>query len=400
MTLTYDHIQAAADRLNGHIERTPQRHSRTLSEITGSEVFVKFENLQFTASFKERGALNKLLTLGEEERRRGVIAASAGNHAQALAYHGQRLGVPVTIVMPKATPTVKVEHTRRFGAEVVLHGETYDEAADHATAIRRQFDLVLVHPFDDLEVMAGQGTLAAEMLQDCPDLDVLMVPIGGGGLIAGCATAAKTIKPEVRVFGVEAAMYPSFTSRMRGLRAATGGQTIAEGIAVKEVGDLTYAIARPLVEDVVLVEEATLERAVALYANIEKTIAEGAGAASLAALLAHPNRFRGKKVGLILTGGNIDSRLLASVLTRELVREQRLVSLRIIGDDRPGLLATVSSVIGSAGGNIIEVAHNRLALDVPAKGAEFDIMVETRDAQHTQEIMDALRDRGYPPRAV
>ncbi len=400
MTLTYDHIKAAAARLNGHIERTPQRHSRTLSEITGAEVYVKFENLQFTASFKERGALNKLLSLGEEERRRGVIAASAGNHAQGLAYHGQRLGAPVTIVMPKATPTVKVEHTRRFGAEVVLHGDSYDEASDHAQAIRRQFDLVLVHPFDDVDVMAGQGTVAAEMLEDNPDLDAIMVQIGGGGLIAGCATAAKALKPEIGVFGVEPAMYPSFTSRMRGLRGSAGGQTIAEGIAVKEVGDLTYAVVRPLVEEVMLVEEASLERAVALYANIEKTIAEGAGAAGLAALLAHPNRFRGKKVGLILSGGNIDSRLLASVLTRELVREQRLVSLRITGDDRPGLLATVSAVIGAAGGNIIEVAHNRLALDVPAKGAEFDIMVETRDAQHTQEIMDALRDHGYPPRAV
>jgi len=400
MTLTFDHIKAAAERLNGHIERTPQRLSRTLSEITGAEVFVKFENLQFTASFKERGALNKLLSLSGDERRRGVIAASAGNHAQGLAYHGQRLGVPVTIVMPKATPTVKVEHTRRFGAEVVLHGESYDEASDHAAAIRRQFDLVLVHPFDDIEVMAGQGTLAAEMLEDCPDLDVMMVQIGGGGLIAGVATAARAMKPDVRVFGVEPAMYPSFTSRMRGLRGAAGGQTIAEGIAVKEVGDLTYAIARPLVEEVMLVEEASLEHAVALFANIEKTVAEGAGAAGLAALLANPSRFRGKKVGVILSGGNIDSRLLASVLTRELVREQRLVSLRIIGDDRPGLLATVSAVIGQAGGNIIEVAHNRLALDVPAKGAEFDIMVETRDAQHTQEIMDALRDHGYPPRAV
>ncbi len=295
---------------------------------------------------------------------------------------------------------MKVEHTRRFGAEVVLHGDSYDEASDHAQAIRRQFDLVLVHPFDDVDVMAGQGTVAAEMLEDNPDLDAIMVQIGGGGLIAGCATAAKALKPEIGVFGVEPAMYPSFTSRMRGLRGSAGGQTIAEGIAVKEVGDLTYAVVRPLVEEVMLVEEASLERAVALYANIEKTIAEGAGAAGLAALLAHPNRFRGKKVGLILSGGNIDSRLLASVLTRELVREQRLVSLRITGDDRPGLLATVSAVIGAAGGNIIEVAHNRLALDVPAKGAEFDIMVETRDAQHTQEIMDALRDHGYPPRAV
>jgi threonine dehydratase len=400
MTLTYDHIEAAAERLKGHIERTALRRSRTLSEITGADVFIKFENLQFTASFKERGALNKLLALTPQERAKGVIAASAGNHAQALAYHGQRLGVPVTIVMPKATPTVKVEHTRRFGAEVVIEGESYDEAGEHAAAIRRQFDLVLVHPFDDLEVMAGQGTVAKEMLEEEPDLEVLIAPVGGGGLIAGSATAAKALKPEIRVFGAEAAMYPSFATRMRGLRAAVGGQTIAEGIAVKQVGELTYAIARPLVEDVLLVEEAYLERAVALFANVEKTIAEGAGAAGLGALLAHPNRFRGQKVGLILTGGNIDSRLLASVLTRELVREQRLVSLRIIGDDRPGLLATVSAVIGQAGGNIIEVAHNRLALDVPAKGAEFDIMVETRDAQHTEEIMDALRDKGYPPRAV
>ena len=400
MTLTYSNIEAAAERLNGHIERTPLRRSRTLSEITGAEVFIKFENLQFTASFKERGALNKLLTLTPEERARGVIAASAGNHAQALAYHGQRLGVPVTIVMPKAPPTVKVEHTRRFGAEVVIEGESYDEAGEHAAAIRRQLDLVLVHPFDDLEVMAGQGTVAKEMLEDEPGLEVLVVPVGGGGLISGVATAAKSLKPEIRVIGAEAAMYPSFAARMRGLQAAIGGQTIAEGIAVKHVGELTYAIARPLVEDVLLVEEASLEQAVALFANVEKTIAEGAGAAGLGALLSHPSRFRGQKIGLILTGGNIDSRLLASVLTRELVREQRLVSLRIIGDDRPGLLATVSAVIGQAGGNIIEVAHNRLALDVPAKGAEFDIMIETRDAQHTEEIRDALRDKGYPPRAV
>jgi threonine dehydratase len=400
MTLTYQHIEAAADRLKGHIERTPQRRSRTLSEITGAQVWIKFENLQFTASFKERGALNKLLTLSDEERKRGVIAASAGNHAQALAYHGQRLGVPVTIVVPKATPMVKVEHTRRFGAEVVIEGESYDEAGEHAAAIRRQLDLVLVHPFDDLEVMAGQGTVAKEMLEEEPGLEELIVPVGGGGLIAGAATAAKALSPDIRVIGAEAAMYPSFAARMRGLPAAVGGQTIAEGIAVKQVGELTYAVARPLLEDVVLVEEAYLERAVALYSNVEKTIAEGAGAAGLGALLAHPSRFRGKKIGLILSGGNIDSRLLASVLTRELVREQRLVSLRIIGDDRPGLLATVSAVIGQAGGNIIEVAHNRLALDVPAKGAEFDIMVETRDAQHTREIMDALRDKGYPPRAV
>ncbi|HRD28605.1 MAG TPA: threonine ammonia-lyase [Caulobacter sp.] len=400
MTLTLQDIKAAAGRLAGHVERTPCRYSRTLSEITGAQVWIKFENLQFTAAYKERGALNKLLLLSEEERARGVIAASAGNHAQGLAYHGARLGVPVTIVMPKGTPFVKVEHTRQHGANVVIFGDTYDEAAAHAQQLREERGLTFVHPFDDYDVMAGQGTIALEMLEDVPDLEILPVPIGGGGLISGVATAAKAINPNVRVVGCEPAMFPSFTARMRGLNAEAGGQTIAEGIAVKEVGTRTYAIARPLIDDVLLLEEPYIERAIALYCNVEKTIAEGAGAASLAALLAYPERFRGKKCGLILCGGNIDTRLLASVLTRELVRAQRLVSLRIIGDDRPGLLATVSRVIGEMGGNIIEVAHNRLALDVPAKGAEFDIMIETRDAQHTQEIMDALRESGYPPRAV
>ena len=400
MTLTLEDIKAAAGRLAGHIERTPCRHSRTLSEITGAQVWVKFENLQFTAAYKERGALNKLLLLTDDERRRGVIAASAGNHAQGLAYHGHRLGVPVTIVMPKGTPFVKVEHTRQHGATVVIHGDTYDEAAIHAQILCEQGALTFVHPFDDYDVMAGQGTIALEMLEDVPDLEILPVPIGGGGLISGVATAAKALKPDIRIIGCEPAMYPSFTSKMRGMPAEAGGQTIAEGIAVKQVGTKTYAIARPLIDDVLLLEESYIERAVALYCNVEKTIAEGAGAASLAALLAYPERFRGKKCGLILCGGNIDTRLLASVLTRELVRAQRLVSLRIIGDDRPGLLATVSRVIGEMGGNIVEVAHNRLALDVPAKGAEFDIMIETRDAQHTQEIMDALRASGYPPRAV
>ncbi len=400
MTITLDDIRAAAARLEGHVERTPCRYSRTLSEITGAEVWVKFENLQFTAAYKERGALNKLLLLSDEERARGVIAASAGNHAQGLAYHGARLGVPVTIVMPKGTPFVKVEHTRQHGANVVIFGDTYDEAAAHAQQLREERNLTFVHPFDDYDVMAGQGTIALEMLEDVPDLEVLPVPIGGGGLISGVATAAKAIKPDIRIIGCEPAMFPSFTARMRGLNAEAGGQTIAEGIAVREVGTKTYAIARPLIDDVLLLEEPYIERAVALYCNVEKTIAEGAGAASLAALLAYPERFRGKKCGLILCGGNIDTRLLASVLTRELVRAQRLVSLRIIGDDRPGLLATVSRVIGEMGGNIIEVAHNRLALDVPAKGAEFDIMIETRDAQHTQEIMVALRDSGYPPRTV
>jgi threonine dehydratase len=402
MSLAFDDILAAKDRLQGHIERTPCRRSRTLSEITGADVWVKFENLQFTAAYKERGALNKLLQLSAAEKKRGVIAASAGNHSQGLAYHAARLGIPVTIVMPRGTPFVKVQQTRAHGAEVVIDGEGYDEASAFAMKLREERDLVFVHPFNDLDVMAGQGTVALEMLEDAPGLEILPIPIGGAGLIAGMATAAKHVKPDIKIVGLEPAMYPSFTARMRGVNAgaASGGATIAEGIAVKQVGDLSYSVARPLVDEVVLVEEPFFERAIALYCNVEKTVTEGAGAGSLAALLAFPEKFRGKSCGLIITGGNIDTRLLASVLTRELVREQRIVSLRIIGDDRPGLLGTVSAIIGRMGANIIEVAHNRLALDVPAKGAEFDILIETRDAQHTQEIMDALREAGYPPRAV
>ncbi len=398
MSVTFDDILAARDRLAGQIERTPCRYSRTLSQITGAEVWVKFENQQFTAAFKERGALNKLLLLSASERKRGVIAASAGNHAQALAYHAARLGVPSVIVMPRGTPMVKIEHTRAFGAEVVIEGETFHEANIYALSLRDERGMVFVPPFNDVDVIAGQGTVALEMLEDAPEIDTLVVPIGGGGLIAGVATVAKTLRPDVKVYGMEATMYPSFTAKMRGISPAIGGQSIAEGIAVKEVGEITYAVARPLIEDVLLIEEPFFERAIALYCNVEKTVAEGAGAGALAALLARPDVFRGRKCGLILTGGNIDTRLLASVLTRELVREKRIASIRIIGDDRPGLLGDVSNIIGAAGGNIIEVAHNRLALDVPAKGAEFDIMIETRDAQHTQQIIDELCDRGYPPR--
>ena len=402
MTLAFDDILAAQARLKGHIERTPCRHSRTLSQVTGAEVWVKFENLQFTAAYKERGALNKLLLLGENVRARGVIAASAGNHSQGLAYHAARLGIPVTIVMPKGTPFMKVQQTRAHGAEVVIEGEGYDDAAAKARELCDARELTFVHPFDDLDVMAGQGTVALEMLEDVPDLEVLPIPIGGGGLIAGMATAAKHMKQDIRVIGLEPAMFPSFTAKMRGVQMAANGrsQTIAEGIAVKTVGELTYGIARPLIDEVLLIEEPHFERGIALYCNVEKTVAEGAGAASLAGLLAYPDRFRGKKCGLVITGGNIDTRLLASVLTRELVRESRIVSLRIVGDDRPGFLANVSAAIGNAGANIIEVAHNRLALDVPAKGAEFDVMIETRDAQHTQDVIAALREAGYPPRLV
>jgi threonine dehydratase len=397
---TFADIEEAARRLAGRIEHTPTLRSRTLSELTGAEIWVKFENLQFTAAFKERGALNKLLQMSEAEKKRGVIAASAGNHAQALAYHAQRLGVPTTIVMPAATPFVKVEQTRHWGAEVVLDGDTFDDAYACARTLCERRDLVFVHPFNDRDIMTGQGTAALEMLKDAPAIDTLVVPIGGGGLIAGMAIAAKQLKPEIRIFGVEAAMYPSFAARRRGETVKAGGQTIAEGIAVKQVGDLPFAAANHLIDDIVLVQEADFERAVALYATIEKTVAEGAGAASLAALLAAPEHFRGHCCGLVLSGGNIDTRILASVLERSLVREGRIAVLRFIGDDRPGILATVARIIGDCGGNILQVAHHRLNLHAPIKGVEFDIEIETRDGRHTEEIVAALIEAGYPARCL
>lgn len=395
MTVSVEDIRAAADRIRGHVERTPCHRSRKLSALTGAEVWVKFENLHFTSSFKERGARNKLAQLSPDERRRGVVAASAGNHASALAYHGGLLGVPVTIVMPHGTPFVKIEKTRAFGATVVIEGAGFDEATAHALKLREENDYVFVSAFNDEQIVAGQGTCGLEMLEDAPDLDALVVPIGGGGLIAGISVAAKSIRPDIRIFGVEAEMYPSFAARRRGETAVCGGQTIAEGIAIKAVGDIPFAIADPLVEDVMVVGESTFEEAVALFCTVEKTVAEGAGAGGLAALLAHPDRFRGMKVGIVLCGGNIDARMLASVLYREMVREHRLVTYRIVGDDRPGVLAGMSSVIGRCGGNILDVVHNRLALEVPAKGAEFDIMVETRDAAHAEEIGQALKESGF-----
>jgi threonine dehydratase len=401
LPVSFADIAAAATRIAGAVERTPMRRSKTLSEITGAEVWIKFENLQFTAAYKERGALNKLLLLNEQERRAGVIAMSAGNHAQGVAYHAARLGVPVTIVMPLGTPFVKVEHTRKFGARVLLHGEGVGEAATYAYQVMEREGLTFVHPFDDADVIAGQGTVALEMLEDGPaDLEGLIVPIGGGGLISGIAIAARELRPDMEVYGVQTRMYPGMHGVLRNEDPACGGQTIAEGIAVKTVGQITRGIVGALVKEVVLVDEPHLEHSIALLANIEKTIAEGAGAAGLAALLAHRGKFQGKRVGIVLSGGNIDPRLMASVLTRGLVREGRIASLRLIGDDRPGLLAKVSKLIGDMGANIIEVAHNRLALDVPAKGAEFDILVESRDAQHMQEVVDALAEAGYPPRRL
>lgn len=400
LPVTLADIQAAAKVLEGNIERTELAHSRTLSAITGAEVWIKLENRQYTAAFKERGALNKLAKLSDNEKKYGVIAASAGNHAQGVAYHARRLGIPATIVMPLTTPFNKVEHTRDHGARVLLEGMTFDEAKAHAYDVCTREGLTFVHPFDDADIIAGQGTIALEMLADNPGLDTLVIPIGGGGLIAGIAIAAKALKPEIRIIGVQAAMYPAMHAALRGKPAKTGGATIAEGIAVRDVGEVTRQICERLVDDVVLVEEEHLERAITLFVEVEKTIAEGAGAAGLAALLAHPSRFYGRKVGLVLCGGNIDTRLLASVLTRALVRENRLARIRIVGDDRPGLLALVSKIIGDNGANIMEVSHNRIALDVPAKGAEFDILMETRDSQHTQEVIDALAQAGYPPRAI
>lgn len=400
LPVTLADIHAAAQVLKGQIERTEMVHSKTLSAITGAQVWIKLENRQFTAAFKERGALNKLVKLSEAEKKAGVIAASAGNHAQGVAYHARRLGIPATIVMAQTTPFNKVEHTRDHGARVILEGLIFDEAKDYALKLAAREGLTFIHPFDDPDIIAGQGTIGLEMLEDNPELDTLVVPIGGGGLISGMAIAAKGLKPDIRVIGVEAAMYPCMHAALHGKSPRMGGATIAEGIAVREVGVLTRQICERRVDDILLVEEEHLERAITLFAEIEKTVAEGAGAAGLAALLAHPSRFYGRKIGLVLCGGNIDTRLLASVLTRALVRENRLARIRIIGDDRPGLLALVSKIIGDNGANIMEVAHNRIALDVPAKGAEFDILMETRDSQHTQEVVDALAQAGYPPRAL
>jgi len=388
-------IEAAATAIAGAVERTPCLASRTLSQLTGADVRVKFENLQFTASFKERGALNKLLNLTDEERRRGVIAMSAGNHAQGVAYHAGRLGIPATIVMPAFTPFVKVRHTRDFGANVVLKGDTLSEAAAHARELAEAKRFVFVHPYDDPFVMAGQGTIALEMLRDMPDLEMLVIPVGGGGLIAGNAVAAKALKPDIAVVGVEAAGYSALFQMLRNEPVQVGGDTIAEGIAVRDIGAAPLAVCRELVDEVLLVEETAIERAIALFLEIEKTVAEGAGAAGLAAMLAHPEKFRGRKVGLILCGGNIDTRLLASILMRNLVRDRRIVRLRIKIPDRPGLLAKVTAVIGEAGGNIMEVSHQRLFGHVEAKSTDLDVVMETRDAAHVDDVIARLEASGF-----
>ncbi|HYC05249.1 MAG TPA: threonine ammonia-lyase [Azospirillaceae bacterium] len=393
--ITLADIEAAAEALRGHVVETPCIPSRTLSAIAGCEIWVKFENLQFTASFKERGALNKLSKLTADERRRGVIAMSAGNHAQGVAYHAGRLGIPATIVMPEGTPFIKVEHTEDFGARVVLKGATLVEAQAEAERIAKEEGMVFVHPYDDRDVMAGQGTIALEMLRASPDLDSIVVPIGGGGLIAGIATAAKALKPGIEIVGAEVEAYPAMHQVLRGEEVVVGGDTIAEGIAVKNVGKLTREVVRRLVDEIVLVPDQEVERAVALFLNVEKTVAEGAGAAGLAAVLNRPERFRGKKVGLVLCGGNIDSRLLAQVIMRQLVREGRLIAMRIAIPDRPGALGRITSLVGEAGGNIIEAMHQRLFTTATVKATDIDLTVECRSAKHAAKVVEALRTGGF-----
>jgi threonine dehydratase len=397
MSVSIADIEAARRTIAGEVLRTPMLPAPKLSALTGAEVKVKYENLQVTNSFKERGAVNKLASLDRGARERGVIAMSAGNHAQAVAYHAARLDIPATIVMPVTTPFVKIEATEACGAEVVLEGETVAESQVRAEKIARERSLTFVHPYDDPKVIAGQGTIALEMLEDAPDLDLLVFPIGGGGLIAGNALAARARKPSIEIVGAEAALYPSFWNALHGENRPLGGPTLAEGIAVKNVGVLALPIVRELVAEIILVDEGHLERAVNAFLTLQKTMAEGAGAAGLAAMLAAPDKFRGRKVGLVLCGGNIDPRILASVMVRELERENRIVSFRLTIPDRPGVLGQIATRLGQLGANILEVEHRRLFLDVPAKGARLDVTVETRDRAHGVEVFQALEKEGFQP---
>jgi threonine dehydratase len=397
LKITLADIKAARATIAGHVVRTPMLPAPPLSALTGADVHVKYENLQVTNSFKERGACVKLAALGEDERRRGVIAMSAGNHAQAVAYHSRRLGIPATIVMPVTTPFVKVKATEMLGADVVLSGETLLEAQLQAEALATKRNLVWVHPYDDSHIIAGQGTIALEMLEEVPDLDVLIVPIGGGGLIAGNAIAARAIRPTIEIIGVECSLYPSMWNAVHGENRACGGATLAEGIAVTRAGKLTLPVVRELVREIILVDEPLIERGVNVFLTLQKAMAEGAGAAGLAAMLAKPEQFAGRKVGLILCGGNIDPRILASIMVRELEREARIVSFRLTIPDRPGILGQIASRLGGFGANILAVDHHRLFLDVPAKGAKLDVTIETRDAAHAEEIFRALAADGYEP---
>lgn len=393
--LSIDDIRAAVEAIAGSVPVTPTVPSSFLSEQLGCRLSLKLENLHHTGSFKERGALNKLLGLSDDAKRRGVVAASAGNHAQAVAYHATRLGIPSTIVMPQQTPFTKVARTERFGARIVLFGDSLSESQAHAEVLAAEHGLTLVHPYDDPAIAAGQGTVGLELMTAAPDLNDVVVPIGGGGLIAGVATAVKAVRPDVRITGVEAALYPSMSDALKGVSRDYGGPTLAEGIAVKQPGLLTREVVAELVDEIVLADETALEAAVHLLLTSQRLLAEGAGAAAIAAVMMAPERFAGRRVGAVISGGNIDSRLVSSVLMRGLVHDGRLVHLVVAVDDTPGVLSRVTDIIGQCGGNILEVDHHRLVLDVPVKRADLDIVVETRDRGHVDVIRDRLAAAGF-----
>jgi threonine dehydratase len=396
--ISHAEVEAAAAAISGAVEITPARRSRILSELAGANIFLKFENLQFTASFKERGALNKLKSLDESARKRGVAAMSAGNHAQGVAYHAGRLNIPTTIVMPEGTPFTKVKHTRDFGARVLIEGGSLSQSFARATALAAAEHLTFIHPYDDPLVIAGQGTVALEFLRQVPELETLVVPIGGGGLIAGMAIAAKAINPRIHIFGVEAKLYPSMYNAVKGAKLPFGGQTIAEGIAVKDAGTLASEVVAALVDDILLASETEIEAAIVKLLEIEKTLVEGAGAAALAAALAHTNLFAGRNTGVVISGGNVDMRLLSNVILRELARQGRIMSLVVSIEDRPGVLARVASLVGDAGGNIMEVSHNRLMTGASAKSADLGLVIEARDDAHADEIKSRLEHAGYAVR--
>ncbi|MES2974637.1 MAG: threonine ammonia-lyase [Pseudomonadota bacterium] len=388
-------VTQAAQRLQGQVLNTPCVESRTLSQVVGAQVFLKFENLQFTASFKERGACNKLAQLSDEEQRRGVVAMSAGNHAQGVAYHAQRLGLRAVIVMPRFTPGVKVERTRGFGAEIVLHGDTLDEARAHALALAAEQELTFIHPYDDEAIMAGQGTVGLEMLEAVPEIDTLIIAVGGGGLIAGIATAAKAMKPGIEVVGVQTMRFPAMVNAVKGTSHPQGMSTIAEGIAVGTPGKLPREVIESRVDDLVLVDEGDIEQAIVMLLEIEKTLVEGAGAAGLAALLKYPERFRGRKIGLVLCGGNIDPLLLAAIIERGMVRAGRLARIRISSRDIPGMLASITAIVADAGANIDEVHHQRAFTSLSAQSVEIELVIQTRGRQHIADVLAALHKAGF-----
>ena len=392
--LTLQNIRDAAVRLQGQVLDTPCVESKTLSDIVGAQVFLKFENLQFTASFKERGACNKLTQLTPEERARGVVAMSAGNHAQGVAYHAQRLGIRAVIVMPRFTPGVKVERTRGFGAEVVLHGDTLEAASAHAHALAEAQGLVFVHPYDDEAVAAGQGTLGLEMLAAVPDLDTLVIAVGGGGLMAGVATAARALRPDITLIGVQTTRFPAMVNAVQGTHYPQGTSTIAEGIAVGTPGQMTQEVIKRLVDDLVLVDEGDIEQAVLMLLEIEKTLVEGAGAAGLAALLRYPERFAGQKVGLVLCGGNIDPLLLASIIERGMARSGRLARIKVSARDTPGALARITATVAEAGANIEEVHHQRAFTLLAAQNVEIELVLQTRGHAHVAQVLEQLRSAG------